>query len=257
MGTQEEIEAQVRALGYLETCSEAQQALIESGAPAIRPLVKALGDQESCMAAAEALTGIGAAAVEPLVRALGSENKRVSAHAAIALEDIGRPAVDALITALASHDRRKLVLTIRALGEIGDDRAVGPLRDILDEPARHDRKGLLVETTVEALDKLGVEISPSRATELLAAAKKRRSRKSEALLQGFVEALQESGFEADGSKPDLYYHARVPKMRFVIRQRVIRLERRRDRWQLVRSFSIARETQLALEAADALLKDAA
>ena len=68
-------------------------------------------------------------------------------------------------------------------------------------------------------------------------------------------SLTEKGFEASPRSAHIYYHARIPKARFVIRQLVIRLERRSDRWRLESSFSIGHETGLALEAADSLLRD--
>lgn len=253
MGTKVEIEAHVRALRHPETCIEAQKALIDTGAPAVPALINALGEQESPTAAAEALRGLGSEAVEPLAEALGNENKRISAYAAIVLEDIGPPSVEALITALASSDQRTLVLVTRALGEIGDHRAVGPLTSFLNEPARFYKKGLLLETIVEALSMLGTEIEPSRLAALKAAQKIKSSSRSQRLFLEFVEALQGKGFEASKRSADIFYHSRVPNARIVTRQRVIRLERRSDKWRLVRSFSIARETHLALKAAESMV----
>lgn len=246
MGTKEEIEEHVKALRPPETSSEAQKALIDIGAPAIPALIHALGEHESPTTVAETLKRLGEGAVEPLAKALGNRNKRISAYAAIILEDIGTPSVKALITALASCDQRTFVLASRALGEIGDHRAVEPLTSFLSEPARLYKKDLLLDTIVEALSKLGTDVESSRMARLRVAVRRPIE---------FIAALQGKGFEASKRSTDIFYHAQVPHIRFVARQRVIRLERRNKNWRLVKSFSIARETHLALQAADAILEN--
>ena len=256
MRTREEIEALIRALRHPETRSEAQKALIEIGAPAVPLLINALGDKESPLAAAGVLREIGAVAVEPLIAALGNENKRVSAYAAIVLEDIGLPSVEPLITVLTSKDRRTRILTVRALGHIGDDRAVGPITGVFNEATLSDKEGTLLDATIESLRKLGKIVEKPEEALLQRGRTRQRSRKSRKLLLEFIKELKNRGFEVSPRSGRLYYHPHIPDMRFAICQRVVRIERRKrrdDRWQLVRSFSILRETHLALEDIDAML----
>jgi hypothetical protein len=75
-------------------------------------------------------------------------------------------------------------------------------------------------------------------------------------LADFAEELRRRGFEPSPRSDRLFYNPQIPDTRFALAKRVIRLERkhrRRQRWERERSFSIARETDLALEAADAML----
>ena len=256
MRTRGEIEALIGALRHPEACSEAQKALIEIGAPAVPLLINALGDREISLAAAGVLREIGAVAVDPLIAALGNENKRVSAYAAIVLEDIGLPSVEPLITVLTSKDRRTRILTVRALGHIGDDRAVSPLTSVFNEATLSDEEGTLLDATIESLRRLGKIVEKPTATYLQRGKTRQRSSKSQKLLLEFVKELKNKGFEVSPRSDRLYYHPHIQDVRFAICQRVVRIERRKrrkDRWQLVRSFSIARETHLALEAIDAIL----
>ncbi len=252
MRTKEEIEALISALHHPGTRGDARKALIEIGAPAVPLLTNALGDKEVSLDAAEVLREIGAVAVEPLVAALGNKNKSVSAYAAMVLEDIGLPSVEPLITALTSKNRRARILTIRALGHIGDERAVGPLTSVFDKATRSDKEGGLLDATVESLRKLGKVVDE---TPLQRGGARHRSSKSQELLLAFVNELRNKGFEASPRSDRLYYHPRIPDVRFAISQRVVRIERRNGQWRLARSFSIARETHLALEAIDAILDE--
>lgn len=256
MRTKGEIEVLLKALRRPETFSEARKALIEIGTPAVSLLINALGDKEIPWVAAEVLREIGAAAVPPLIVALGNENERISAYAAIVLEDIGPPSVEPLIMALKSKDRRTRILAVRALGHIGDDRAVDPLTSVFNEATRVGKKGTLLATTIESLRKLGKVVEEPEETLVQSGGTRQRSSKAQKQLLEFIEELRERGFEASPRSQRLYYHPRIPDVRFAIRQRVIRLERRGQRnsqWQLVRSFSILRETHLALEDIDAML----
>jgi hypothetical protein len=77
-------------------------------------------------------------------------------------------------------------------------------------------------------------------------------------LEEFLERLKNKGFEASPRSNRLYYNPGIPAVRFAIRKRVIRLERKAAKrqkqvWRLVRSFLISRQTHLALKAADVLL----
>ena len=250
-----EIEALIRALSRPEACSDAQIALIEIGAPVVPLLINALCDREIPLAAAGVLREIGAIAVEPLIAALGNENKSISAYAAIVLEDIGPPAVEPLIKSLTSKDRRTRIFTVRALGNIGDDRAVGPLTSFFNESALFDKEGALLAVTIESLRKLGKIVVKPGETSLQRGGTRKRARKTQKLLLEFVEELKNKGFEVSPRSDRLYYHPHIPDIRFAIRQRVIRIERRSGRWQLVRSFSIARETDLAKGGLDTILDD--
>jgi len=260
MRTKGKIEALIRALRHPGACSKAQKALVEIGAPAIPLLINALRDRDIPLAAAEVLREIGAVAVEPLIAALGNENKRISAYAAIVLEDIGLPSVEPLITALTSKDRRTRILTVRALGHIGDDRAVDPLTSVFNETALLDKKDALLTATIESLRKLGKIVEKSEKTLLQRkrGGTRQRSSKSQKLLLEFVKELRNKGFETSPRSDRLYYHPHIPNIRFAICQRVVRIERRKrrnSRWQLQRSFSIARETHLAIGAIDTILDD--
>ena len=88
------------------------------------------------------------------------------------------------------------------------------------------------------------------------ARQQRATRKAQQRLANFTEGLEGRGFRVSPRSDRLYYHPQIPDARFALAKRVIRLERknqRRKRWELERSFSLARETDLALEAADAML----
>jgi hypothetical protein len=72
------------------------------------------------------------------------------------------------------------------------------------------------------------------------------------------QGLEERGFQVSPRSERLYYHPQIPDTRFAIATRVVRIERRnahQQRWDLVRSYSMAREIDLALEAADAMLAE--
>jgi hypothetical protein len=240
MKTKREIERLIRALDHPKTGEQARQALVDLGPPAIPLLIKALGDRKVSLAAARALSDMGLAAVEPLVIAL--EDKRVSAYAAIALEDIGPPAVEVLIKALKSKDRRARLLTIRALGHIGDKRAVGSLTSALNEAALLDHKGTLLAAAVEALKKLGQPVE----------------KEGDTTREEFFQGLEERGFALSPRSNRLHYHPQLADVRFRIRKRVVALEKRertgkKSQWRLARSFSIARELHLALRAVDSLM----
>lgn len=90
-------------------------------------------------------------AVSPLIAALKDPEPMVRLDASGALIEIGGPAVDPLIRSVRKEtDSIFLWNAIRVLEEIGDPRAVSPLRDILEkqtDPA-------VQQITKYALDKL-------------------------------------------------------------------------------------------------------
>jgi HEAT repeat protein len=113
--------------------SEVIGALVKIGAPAVGPLIAVLRDSSLSRTmwyhphAIEALVRIGAPAVKPLV-ALLADAKGVRYTAAEVLTKIGAPAVESLIDALWTSG-----LAAKALGEIGDARAIKPLIDALND----------------------------------------------------------------------------------------------------------------------------
>jgi HEAT repeat protein len=84
----------------------------------------------------DALEALGPLALPPLINRLHSQNNAVSAHAADILALLGAPAVEALIRALSDPDPFVRQQAARALGEIGDARAVKPLLLALSDRAQ-------------------------------------------------------------------------------------------------------------------------
>jgi HEAT repeat protein len=174
------VEPLIAALEYLYERQAAIAALVEIGAPSVKPLIvvlkdlnndvrqaaiKALGmigdanavkplvavleDRKSDLRqpAARALGEIGdARAVKPLIAAL--EDQFVRPTATEALIKIGKPAVSPLCTALRSINNDVRGSALMALGEIGDERAVKPLIAALENP-------FMRPTATEALIKIG------------------------------------------------------------------------------------------------------
>ena len=131
----------------------AAKALGKIGEPAVKPLINALKDEDEDVVR-EAVCALGkigdARAVEPLIQALKHENEYVIREAVCALGkigwqpkneieksyyligeqewdklvEIGKPAVEPLIQYLWNTDYRSIA---KALGKIGDARAVEPL----------------------------------------------------------------------------------------------------------------------------------
>ena len=94
------------------------------------PLIKKLNDKEweVRQAAVLALGQIGGnAVIKPLISKLEDKHNAVSVSAWNVLIEIGRPAVKPLIAALDSSKPQVIRAAARALGEIGDKRAVPPL----------------------------------------------------------------------------------------------------------------------------------
>ncbi len=141
----------VRALNDDAACTEAAEALVGIGEPAVGPLLPVLeqSGEAGRRLAAEILGRIGsAAAVDPLVRALYVDDDRLRRKTIDALSAIGEPAVEPLIVLLAADDDLQLA-AIRALAGIGDA-ALVPLRAALGARNIRTRAG-----AAEALDRLG------------------------------------------------------------------------------------------------------
>ncbi len=108
--------------------------------------------------AAEALGRIGAPAVSLLVREVKylhrrSRNLPAEDYAIEALATIGAPAVEPLIAVLSDYDRDNYdgrAIAAKALGKIGDKRAVMPLLATL----HHYDDATVREAAVEALERL-------------------------------------------------------------------------------------------------------
>lgn len=132
----------------------------------VKGLIEALGYQKDDRighAAAEALVEIGDPAVEPLIAALKNERDKVRQSAAKALGRIGDPrAVEPLIAALQDDHGHVRELSARALGSIGDPRAVEALIAVLQGKDYE----YVREAAAEALGKIG----DARAIEPLLAA---------------------------------------------------------------------------------------
>jgi predicted RNA-binding Zn-ribbon protein involved in translation (DUF1610 family) len=208
----------------------------------IRGLIKALGDVDTNIDAHKTLVEIGAPAVRQLVAALKGEG--VPGFAALVLEDIGAPSVEPLIRVLVRKDPQVQVLALRALGKIGDDRAVKPIQSILIYILLHEVKIDIVDAAVEALERLG---HPAGGGGKLS-------------LKAFKEELVRRGFEKRPRSQRLYANPRYPNLRFRIQERVVRLEgvnpmETGEKWGLVRSFSMARELPLALLVTDHFEED--
>ena len=133
---------------------------VEIGAPAVKPLIAALRDSngEVRQAAAATLVQIGAPAVGPLIAVLDDDYMR--GYAVLALVEIGAPSVQPLITALDDAPKDVRNASIRALGKIGDARAVEPLSEWLNEGLGGDEER---EAIAEALGQIG----DARAVEAL------------------------------------------------------------------------------------------
>ncbi len=134
--TKRDIPGLVKALGYRKAPSGAQVNAAEAfgrlaDARALEPLIVTLEDKDRyvAQAAAHALGHIGdPVAIEPLIDQLRAP-ETVLATAITALVEIGDPAVEPLIAALSDQDAARM--STRALGEIGDPRAVPDLIGLL------------------------------------------------------------------------------------------------------------------------------
>ena len=124
------------------------------GAPAVVPLLCG-GDSQNDRARTEALVGMGEAAVDPLIAAVGEErmpaSERETAARALGMIGDGR-AVEPLIEMLGrqvrfSDQTKAYKAAAEALGRIGDPRAVEPLIDGLrhNGDLRRFAAGILVD----------------------------------------------------------------------------------------------------------------
>jgi HEAT repeat protein len=125
--------------------NSAADALARIGEPAVEPLIAALKD-ESTQVRDTAVVALGktgdARAMEPLIAALKAESV-LRPLAYDALVEIGKhtSVVEPLIAALKDQDQDIRLVAIRALGEIGDARAVEPLNAIVSAELDAIREG--------------------------------------------------------------------------------------------------------------------
>ena len=144
----------------------AAEALGVIGAPAaVAPLSRALESKEWRMrrAAADALGKISdPGVIEPLAGALADKEGAVTTVAAVALGRIGAPAVPAVTKLLAHQTPEARAAAAYALGRIGDDSGIPPLRPRLDDDAPAARLA-----AADALGKLGDAESASRIAQML------------------------------------------------------------------------------------------
>jgi HEAT repeat protein len=118
----------------------------------VEPLIALLKDKREDFRrnAAWVLGEIGdRRAIEPLIAALGDPESDVRRNAAGSLAKIGAPAVVSLIDVLKSGNHLARANAARALGEIKDPRAIGPLIDSLADAGWDDEK-----MVIEALAKI-------------------------------------------------------------------------------------------------------
>jgi len=77
---------------------------------------------------------VNEAAVESLIQDLADQNVSVKVNAVKALVEIGEPAVESLIQSLEDDNPEVRENAAHTLGKIGDERAVGPLIKIMNDP---------------------------------------------------------------------------------------------------------------------------
>ena len=232
----------IMAMREAETYQQAMDVLIELGESAIQPLVDALRVERDGFAASEMLRKIGPVAIAPLIQAL--EKKAGSGYAATILEDFGEPAVEPLIKVLGSEELRVRVLTVRALGVIGDKRAIPPIQAAYLEHMCADEDRVLADVIMVALERLGVESKFSDDSELS--------------LEEYLRELEAIGFSKSKRSDRIYYLPAAPNVRFKYSKRIMGLERRdplakgKKSWIRVKSYSILKELGMAMKTAEAL-----
>jgi len=116
---------------------------IEIGVPAAVPLVALLKDQDKQVrqTAVQSLLRIGPAAADILVAALKEESEEIRQGAYWVLIKLGPHVIETLIAALNDESEEIRLAIARALGQIGDPRAVVPLISLfqdLDWSVRRD-----------------------------------------------------------------------------------------------------------------------
>ncbi len=154
------IMASIQGWECVEKRETAGKVLTRIGAPAVLPLITALQDESSWMKMTTAWV-LGelrdARAVKPLVLLLKDKKALTGGDCLCdclgqvvveALVKVGTPAVEPLMAALENDDAGIRQRVIWALGEIGDVRAVAPLKAMLEDWS-------VRSSVIEALKKMG------------------------------------------------------------------------------------------------------
>lgn len=130
-------------------------ALLDLGPRAIPALLPALNTPQPPQAAIDVLAAMGEPAVEPLLQATREGPDPIRSAAARALARIGEPALGPLIEELGRSLglSRRNEMAARALGQMGDPRAVEPLGQALRTADRTNR--LFRRELIAALGQIG------------------------------------------------------------------------------------------------------
>ncbi|MHC4560101.1 MAG: HEAT repeat domain-containing protein, partial [Planctomycetota bacterium] len=139
--TQKRIDELIKQLGSRNgsTLSSAVNSLVRIGKPAVQPLIKALGDQDAQVQAR-------------------FSHERVVLHSwiIVILGQIGdAQAVPRLIKALGDRDQQVRTHAAKALGKIGDPRAVQPLKEAMGNKAIGDKNATFRQIIIMALGEIG------------------------------------------------------------------------------------------------------
>ncbi|MCK4307846.1 HEAT repeat domain-containing protein [candidate division WOR-3 bacterium] len=177
IGDKEAVEPLIQAMkdDDRDTRRNAMLALEKIGKLAVEPLIKALDNKDADIrcGAVEALGEIGGEeTIEPLIQAMKDRmkarqlvdtrgmsldryleyNRYINSEAKKALIKIGKPAVPQLIKVLKSEESDVVGDTVDILGNIGDERAIKPLFQVLKNFAKEP---YIRKTVAKALDRLG------------------------------------------------------------------------------------------------------
>lgn len=123
---------------------------------ALELLIQAMATEDATLKyrIAMALGGVGRPALEPLFEALAGSNRQLHLYAALALVKLGPVTLEGFIKLLNHPDASTRGAVVRALGELGERRAVAPLIAALAEPDSYVRYRVTV-----ALAELGDELA--------------------------------------------------------------------------------------------------
>lgn len=116
------------------------------GSKAIEILIEAIGKYSNLQFHIGSALGeiVGVAAMEQLFEALTATNSELHFYCAMALTKIGEPTVEGFIKLLTHPAITTRTCSVRALGEIGDKRAVEPLIAAIVEPDTYLRYRIIV-----------------------------------------------------------------------------------------------------------------
>lgn len=240
LAVRKDVKGLIKALRDGETMALAKDALLKIGVPTIGPLVKALRDERTSFGASKVLKEIGAPAIDPLIVALGK--KEGSGYAAMALEDIGLPAVPALIEVLGKGKKRTRILAVRALGVIGDRRAIKPILEVYLENLTPQINIVIHDVCIEAMKALGINL--------------RFTAEAKAKQENFAGELLKFQFAPGPRSKKLYISSLHPDIRFRMKKRIVSLETRfkekgkKSGWVRVQSYATKDELWKALRIAE-------